>query len=116
MKNINTVVIEGRLTRDAEQRFSNAGMSILKFSIASNSRRKIDGEWQDDANFFDCVILGKLGEAISPRMKKGNAVIIDGELQQNKWKDDSGQNRSKVEILVFEISIYEKGGNSGDAI
>lgn len=113
MRNINSVVVEGRLTRDGEMRFSNSGFPILKFSIACNDRRKVQGEWQDEASFFDCVILGKLAEAISPRMKKGAAAVCFGKLSQSRWQDDSGQNRSRVEILVNEISVYDlRGGNN----
>lgn len=107
MRNINRVVIEGRLTRDAELKYSGSGLPILKFSIACNDRKKVGEEWVEEASFFDLVILGKLSEAISPRMTKGAAAICSGQLKQNRWQDDSGQNRSRVEILVEEISVYD---------
>lgn len=114
MRNINRVVIEGRLTREAELRYSNSGFPILKFSIACNDRKKVGDEWKDEAGFFDCVILGKLGEAISPRMKKGAAAICSGQLKQNRWQDDSGQNKSRIEIMVEEISVYDSNKEGSD--
>lgn len=114
MRNINRVVIEGRLTRDAELKYSNSGFPILKFSIACNDRRKVGDEWQDEASFFDCVILGKLGEAISPRMNKGAAAICSGKLKQDRWQDDSGKNKSRIEIMVEEISVYDSNKEGSD--
>lgn len=114
MRNLNSVVVEGRLTRDAEMRFSNSGFPILKFSIACNDRRKTDGEWADEVSFFDCVILGKLAEAISPRMTKGAAAVCSGKLNQSRWTDKEGQNRSRIEIMVNEVSVYDN--KSGDAL
>lgn len=114
MRNINQVVVEGRLTRDAELRYSNSGLPILKFSVACNDRKKVGDSWQDEANFFDCVILGKLAEAISPRMTKGAAALCSGKMKQDRWQDDSGKNKSRVEILVEEISVYDNNREKSD--
>ncbi len=111
MADINHVVIVGRLTRDAEMKYTNTGTPICKVSIAVNRRRKVDEQWTDEASFFDVTIWGKMGEAIAQYLVKGKQVGIEGELRQSKWEQD-GQSRSKVEIVANNVQLL--GGRSGD--
>jgi len=113
---INRVVLVGRLTRDAELRYTNSGTAICRFSIANNYRRKVGDNWTEEANFFDCALMGRRGEALQKYMTKGTQVAIEGELRQNRWEQD-GQNRSKVEIFVTDVQLLGSrsggGGNTG---
>ena len=86
MSDINRVTIVGRLTRDAEQSYTQSGYSLLKFGIAVNRRRKKGNEWVDEANFFDVVSFGRQGEAIANYMKKGRQIAIEGYLRQDRWE------------------------------
>ena len=110
MADINRVIMIGRLTRDAELRYSASGTAVCKFSIAINRRKKSGDRWEDEAHFFDVVLFGKQGEAINQYLVKGKQVGIDGELQQNRWEQD-GQSRSKVEIAAFNVQLL--GGSRG---
>ena len=110
MADINKVILVGRLTRDAELRYTNSGAPICKFSIAINRRKKVGDQWEDEANFFDCVLFGRQGESINQYLVKGKQVGIEGELRQNRWEQD-GQNRSKVEITAFNVMLL--GGGRG---
>lgn len=112
MADINHVVIVGRLTRDAELKYTNTGTAICKVSIAVNRRRKVDEQWVEEASFFDVTIWGKTGEAINQYLVKGKQVGIDGELRQSKWEQD-GQTRSKVEIIANNVQLLG-GGKMGD--
>lgn len=111
MTDINHVVLIGRLTRDAELKYTNTGTAICRLSIAVNRRRKVDDQWTDEASFFDIVIWGKTGEAIAQYLVKGKQIAIDGELRQNKWEQD-GQTRSKVEVVANNVQLL--GGKSGE--
>jgi single-strand DNA-binding protein len=111
MADINHVVIIGRLTRDAELKYTNTGTAICKISIAVNRRRKVDDQWTEEASFFDVTIWGKMGEAINQYLVKGKQVGIEGELRQNKWEQD-GQPRSKVEIIANNVQLL--GGKTGE--
>ena len=104
MADINHVVLVGRLTRDAELKYTNSGYPIGKFSIAVNTRRKKNEEWIDEANFFDVVLLGKIAESLSQYLVKGKQVGVEGQLKQNRWEQD-GQPRSKVEVLSSNIQL-----------
>ncbi len=115
MADINHVVLVGRLTRDAELRYTNSGVPICKFSIAINRRKKSGDDWVEEANFFDAVLIGRLGEAINQYLTKGKQIGLQGELRQNRWEQD-GQPRSKVEIFATNVQLLgSRGGGSRDS-
>ncbi len=107
---INTVVLVGRLTRDAELKYTNAGTAVCKFSIAVNRRKRSGEQWTDEVSYFDIVLWGKQGEAIHQYLGKGKQIAVNGELRQNRWEQD-GQTRSKVEIIASNVQLL--GGSSG---
>ncbi|MDR0511754.1 MAG: single-stranded DNA-binding protein [Treponema sp.] len=109
MADINHVVLVGRLTRDAELKYTTSGQAVCKFSIAINRRRKNGDQWEDEANFFDVVLWGKQGEALNQYLLKGKQIGVDGELRQDRWQQD-GQNRSRIEIVANNIQLLGGGG------
>jgi single-strand DNA-binding protein len=108
MADLNHVVLIGRLTRDAELKYTSGGQAVCKFSIAVNRRKKNGDQWEDEANFFDIVVWGKQGESLHPYLVKGKMVGVDGELRQDRWQQD-GQNRSKVEIVTDYLQLLGWG-------
>jgi len=118
MADINHVVLIGRLTRDAELKYTASGQAVCKFSLAVNRRRKNGDQWEDEVNYFDAVLWGRQGEALIKYLLKGKSVGIDGELRQDRWQQD-GQNRSKVEVVVSNIQLLggnpDKSGQSGQS-
>ncbi|UCF97210.1 MAG: single-stranded DNA-binding protein [Spirochaetaceae bacterium] len=111
MADINQVVLVGRLTRDVELKYTNTGFAIANLSLAVNRRVKKDDTWQDEGNFFNCVLIGKRAEALAQYLVKGKQIGIQGELRQNRWEQD-GQPRSRVEIFVNDIQLL--GGRSAE--
>jgi single-strand DNA-binding protein len=115
MADLNRVTLIGRLTRDAELKYTSGGTAVCKFSIAVNRRKKNGDEWVDEASFFDVVLWGRQGEAVNRYLLKGKQVGVDGELRQERWQDrDSGQSRSKVEIEASNIQLLGGGNNNDD--
>ena len=113
MADVNHVILIGRLTRDAELKYTSGGMAVTKFALAVNKRRKQGDQWVDEANFFDIVLWGRQGESLNMYLLKGKQVAVDGELHQNRWIQD-GENRSKIEIMANNVQLL--GGNaSGQA-
>jgi single-strand DNA-binding protein len=110
MADINHVVLVGRLTRNAELKYTNSGAAVSKFSLAINQRRKKEDQWVDEAHFFDVVLWGKSAESINQYLVKGKQVGVEGQLRQNRWEQD-GQARSKVEIFATNVMLL--GGGSG---
>lgn len=116
MTNINSVVVTGNLTRDAELRGKKNGARVLSGCIAVNDSIKVNDEWQDYANYFDFAIFGKRAEALEDYMKKGQRVALHGHLRWQKWEQD-GENRTKVSIVVNEVELLggkSKGKHSDD--
>jgi single-strand DNA-binding protein len=104
-RDINTVVQCGRLTKDAEVRYTSGGMAIASLSLAVNGSKKVGDKWEDEAHFFDATILGNRAEALKPYLTKGQQVCIQGSLKQERWKSQDGSNRSKVVILIDNLQL-----------
>ena len=112
MNDLNKIEIIGRLTKDiGNQDFAyiSTGTAKLNISIASNQSQKRNGNWEDVASFFDVVIWGKTAENLKPYLNKGKQIAIVGHLMQDRWKDQNGNNRSKVYIVAEEVQLL--GGN-----
>lgn len=110
MADINRVILVGRLTRDAELKYTGTGSAVSKFSLAINRRKKSGDQWVEEVNYFDVVVWGKTAESLSKYLTKGKQVGVDGELRQNRWEQD-GQARSKVEVHATNIQLL--GGGAG---
>ena len=104
---INKVVISGNLTRDSEIRSTQSGMNILTFGVAVNDRRRNSqtGEWEDYANFVDCVLFGNRADFLSRVLHKGTKVMVEGKLRYSSWERD-GQRRSKIEVVVDDVDFF----------
>jgi single-strand DNA-binding protein len=112
MADINRALLSGRLTRDAELKYTSGGQAVCKFAIAVNRRKKSGDQWVDEPNFFDVVLWGRQGEALNQYLVKGKLIGVDGELRQDRWEQD-GQNRSKVEVVANNIQLLGGGPGGG---
>lgn len=103
---INHVTLSGNLTRDPELRSTQSGMNILNFGMAVNDRRRngATGEWEDYANYVDCVLFGNRAEFLSRTLHKGSKVAVVGKLRYSSWERD-GQKRSKLEVVVEDLDF-----------
>jgi single-strand DNA-binding protein len=112
MADINRVILVGRLTRDSELKYTSGGSPVAKFGLAVNRRRKVGEQWEEEANFFDIVVWGRVAEALSQYLVKGKQVGIEGELRQDRWEQD-GQKRSRVEVVASNIMLLGGRGEGG---
>jgi single-strand DNA-binding protein len=112
MADINHVTLVGRLTRDAELKYTNSGQAVSNIGIAINQRRRRDDQWVDEAHFFDCVVWGKTAEALNQYLVKGKQIGVEGQLRQSRWEQD-GRTRSRVEIFVNNLQLL--GGRNDSA-
>ena len=117
MPEINYVIVAGNLTKDPVFRQTTNNTPVVNFSIASNRKYKdSSNQWQEDVCYVGIVAWNKLAESCRDRLKKGSAVLVDGELQSRSWKSEDGHNRSIVEIKARRIQFLNKRGklNGGD--
>ncbi len=116
MRDINVVVLVGRLTRDSELKYTKSGMPIARFSLAVNRSRKQGEEWVDETSFFDIDFWGKGAEAVNRYLIKGQQVGVEGELRQDRWEQD-GQSRNKVVVNATNVRLLGSAssgqGNGG---
>ena len=101
----NSVTIVGTLTRDPELRFTPSGQGVASFGLAVNRRwqNRQTNEWEEAVSFYDVDAWGSLGENVAESVTKGTRLIVTGRLDQRSWESDSGEKRSKVEIVADEI-------------
>ncbi len=118
MASYNKVMLMGNLTRDIELRYlPNSNTAVANLGLAVNRRfRTGDGEQREETTFVDCEAFGRTAETMSQYLKKGRPVFIEGRLKLDQWQDrDSGQNRSKLKVVVenFQFIDSREGGGGG---
>jgi single-strand DNA-binding protein len=115
MPEINYVIVAGNLTKDPIFRQTTNNTPVVNFSIASNRKYKDStNQWQEDVCYVGIVAWNKLAESCRDRLKKGSAVLVDGELQSRSWKSEEGHNRSIVEIKARRIQFLNKRGKASE--
>lgn len=108
---MNKFIAIGRLTKDAEVRFSAGGSAVAKFDFAITKRFKKDGE--PDADFFTCVAFGKVAETFDKlKISKGTKLLIEGEVQNNNYKKQDGTMVYGTQILVNSFEFCESKGTA----
>jgi single-strand DNA-binding protein len=109
MPEINCVIIAGNLTKDPVFRQTTSGIPVANFTIACNRKyRDTNDQWQEEVCYVGVVAWNRLAVSCSNRMRKGSAVLIDGELQNHSFKSDDGSNRSIIEIKARRIQFLDK--------
>lgn len=115
MPELNSVLIAGNLTKDPVFRTTSNGTPVVNFCIASNRKyRDANNLWQEDVCYVGIVAWNRLAESCMERLKKGNAVLVDGELQTRSWKNDEGSIRSVLEVKARRIQFLHKPMKSSD--
>ena len=121
MTDINSVTIVGRLTKDIgtdpngrDFQYTQGGICIARISIAVNrARKQADGSWGDEAHFFDVTVFGKTAENLRQYLTKGRQIAVSGHLQQERWQDQNGNNRSRVSIVADNVQLVGGGQQNG---
>ena len=117
MTDLNHVVLIGRLTQDLgndERSFGYlpSGQARANVSIAVNRNKKQGDEWVQETSFFEVAIFGKTAENLKPYLLKGKQIGVEGHLKQDRWKDQQGNNRSKISIVAENVQLL--GGKNED--
>ncbi len=101
----NNVTIVGNVTRDPEMRYTSGGRAVATIGVAVNRRWKNQqsNDWQEQTSYFDVICWGDLGENVVNSITKGARVMVSGRLEQRSWETETGDKRSKVEIIADEV-------------
>ena len=99
MADLNSVALTGRLTADPELREFGEDKKVANFSLAVNGYKK------DDVDFISVAAWNKTADVVNDYLTKGSQVAIKGRLQQQRWEQDDGQKRSKIQIVVDQLTL-----------
>jgi len=115
MLNLNRATIIGHLTRDPELRNIPSGQAVANFSVATNRRwTNREGEQQEETEFHDVVVWGKLAEIAAQVLAKGQLAYVEGRLQTRSWEAQDGTPRQRTEIIADNLINLERRGTESD--
>ncbi|ANG84586.1 MULTISPECIES: single-stranded DNA-binding protein [Microbacterium] len=100
------ITVVGNLTADPELRYTQNGLPVANFTIASTPRTfdRQANEWKDgDALFLRASVWREFAEHVAGSLTKGSRVIATGRLKQRNYQDREGNNRTSIELEVDEI-------------
>ena len=105
-RDLNKVMIIGRLGRNPEMRYISSGHPITKFSVATTrSWMTQEGERRTETEWFNVVTWDRLAEICNQYLEKGVRVYVEGRLQTRKWEGADGTPHSITEIIADEMLI-----------
>lgn len=104
--NLNKAILIGRLTRDPELKALPSGQQVCSFGLATN-RVFVDksGQKQEQVEFHNIVLFGRLAEIASQYLKKGALAMIEGNIRTRSWHDGQGNPRSRTEIVTERMQL-----------
>ena len=111
-KSLNKVILIGNLGKDPELRYTNSGVPVGTFSLATNEQWKdSEGNVQERTEWHNIVAWQKLAEICAEYLKKGSKVYIEGRLQTKSWEDkNTGQKRYSTEIVANDMIMLDPKG------
>lgn len=110
---INNVTLIGRLTRDAELRYTPSNIATAQFNIACNRNFKnTNGEY--DADFINCVMWREQAERFCNWTKKGMLVGIMGRIQTRSYEGNDGKRVYVTEVVAENFQVLEKRDNTAN--
>ena len=116
MASFNKVILIGNMTADPELKQTTGGISVCSFSIAVNRRFARNAEQgQQTVDFINIVSWRQNAEFVSRYFKKGNPILVCGQLQTRTWTDPAGQKRYATEVVADEISFVTSANQNGAA-
>lgn len=103
---MNTASLVGRLTRDIELRYTQAGKAVGSFTLAVN-RSFTNQQGEREADFINCVIWGKGAETLANYTRKGHQLGVVGSIMTRNYENQQGQKVYVTEINVRDFDLLE---------
>ena len=108
MNNLNSILLEGNLTRDPELRYTPKGTAVCTLVVGSHRTYKLDGERVEEVSFVETTTTGKLATVCAEHLAKGRGVRVVGRLKQERWEDGDGNARAKLVIVAEHIEFQPR--------
>lgn len=103
---INNVVLVGRMTRDAELRYTQSNQAVATFTLAVNRNFK-NQNGEREADFINCVIWRQQAENLANWAKKGALIGITGVIQTRNYENQQGQRVYVTEVIANSFQLLE---------
>ena len=113
MASFNKVILVGNMTADPELKQTTSGTSVCSFSIAVNRRFTKGEQGQQTVDFINIVSWRQNAEFVSRYFKKGNPILVCGQLQTRTWTDNQGQKRYATEGIADEVTFVGPATTGG---
>ena len=100
------ITVVGNLTSDPELRYTQNGLAVANFTIASTPRNfdRASNEWKDgEALFLRASVWREFAEHVAGSLTKGSRVIATGRLKQRSYETKEGEKRTTIDLEVDEI-------------
>lgn len=98
---MNSIKLQGRLTRDPEQKVGNSGVEFVKFTIAVDRKRSKEKA----ADYFDCTAFQQTGAFVAKYFAKGDGILIGGRMESDKYTDKENKTRTTWGVTVEEVEF-----------
>jgi single-strand DNA-binding protein len=109
---VNRVILIGRLGRDPEVRSTPTGQTVATFGLATSRHwRSKDGERQEETEWHQVVVWGKLADIAGQYLTKGKLVYVEGRIQTRTWEKD-GAKHYKTEVVADTFQMLGGGEKS----
>ena len=108
MNSLNSILIEGNLTKDPVLKETPKGTSVCSFTVASNRFYRKDDDYEKEVSFIDVETWSKLAETCAGVLEKGRGVRVIGRIKQDRWNDTEGNYREKVKIVADHVEFRPK--------
>ena len=114
MNSLNSIIIEGNLTRDPMVNVTPKGTKVCNFAVATNRFYRKDDSKEKEVSYFDVEAWQKEAERCEEALEKGRGVRVVGRLKQDRWVDTEGRNRSKIKIVADHVEFRPKFRKESD--
>lgn len=108
----NKVILIGNMTADPELKQTQGGLSICSFSIAVNRRFAKAEQGQQTTDFITIVAWRQQAAFVTRYFKKGNPILVCGQLQTRTWTDNQGNKRYATEVVADEVAFVGNNSNN----
>ena len=109
MNPINSLIVEGNLTRNPEFKETSGGFKVCNLTIAVNrSYKNSEGTKVDEVSYFDVETFGNLAENCARYCEKGRGIRVVGRIKQNRWTNQDGKPQARIMIVAEHIEFKPK--------
>ena len=115
MASLNKVQLIGNLGKDPELSYTQDGLGILKFTLATGEvYSDKNGEKTEKTTWHNVILFGKLAETLANYLSKGKQVYVEGKIRNSDYTDKEGIKRYRTDIVASSIIMLGNRGQGSD--